>query len=76
MSELQRCPFCGSANVYVSAWGLKKTAACSQCGARGPERSTAADAIRFWNARGETLSKNLKLPRHLRPLISVGDKTV
>lgn len=51
MSDLQRCPFCGSASAYVSAWGLKKVVACDDCGARGPSSLSPERAIRYWDER-------------------------
>lgn len=57
--NLQRCPFCGSADVEVSDsqenFGLPFWIRCNACAALGPSAATPYDAARLWNERGATI---------------------
>lgn len=66
------CPFCGSADVYVEAFGMcTYGVVCNNCYAVGPKVEhgkymeavtddlSRRDAIRMWNARNETAHKRV-----------------
>lgn len=61
--NLEPCPFCGSAELFVN--GLSKTAiACNNCGTEGPESTTGAyghralqEAIVGWNEHAKVERK-------------------
>lgn len=42
------CPFCGSDRILE---GYKYSAICVDCGATGPDKARAKDALKAWNTR-------------------------
>ena len=47
MTDLLRCPFCGSKELMVAHIHVD----CLTCGARGPVKGTESKAIAAWNRR-------------------------
>ena len=45
------CPFCGSTRILR---GYKYAAICLDCGATGPDKEKATDALKAWNCRQPT----------------------
>jgi len=62
--KMKPCPFCGEndseiKNIYPLG-NFRRTqmcVRCKQCGARGPERFVAEDAINTWDSRKEGSDK-------------------
>lgn len=44
------CPFCGSANIRTSNWGMWRCW-CSECRAKSDDHLRERDAIKQWNTR-------------------------
>jgi hypothetical protein len=54
LPELERCKFCGSSNTdaeFALSGDGRVSAGCMDCGACGPDASTAAEAVAKWNTR-------------------------
>ena len=54
MTNLKPCPFCGGSRIVVGPCELRNDfheAACVDCGAKGPDATNEADALRLWSQR-------------------------
>ncbi|WP_407080602.1 Lar family restriction alleviation protein [Enterobacter roggenkampii] len=60
MSELKRCPFCGSKDLRIGHVGRDwNSVTCRYCGGEGPEELGREDAISSWNRRAGDEADNL-----------------
>lgn len=65
--ELKACPFCGSSNAEVFAYGMERenqhpcdrshAVSCEDCGGLGPEIAPRSAAIDNWNTRDQLPSQ-------------------
>lgn len=55
------CPFCGSGDVGIESYSNEEWffVSCHECGANGPEESTASKAALAWERRAGDETNNL-----------------
>lgn len=56
-AELKPCPFCGSADVVLSNWGLFRCW-CTNCLAKTADTLSRKEAIQAWNRRVDDETRN------------------